>query len=175
VTGRLTIGLDPGLRVAGIAAVDDAGQLVAAGLLKTTGRGRGAEVWASAAAPLRSFLEMLPDADALVFVHEHMQVYQGGQSRADPADLLELTGVAGVAVGVVAELCDGVLPVRFVSVTPRNWKGQVPKHIHHKRLERALDPRGHEVLMDSLRGHASNQWHNAWDAVGIALWGHKNI
>jgi hypothetical protein len=45
---------------------------------------------------------------------------------------------------------------------PGEWKGNVPKPAHHRRIERALKP--HELeLMPSKTDH------DAWDAAGIGL------
>ena len=49
-----------------------------------------------------------------------------------------------------------------IRLKPHEWKGNVPKHIHHRRIERALEPEEQE------------EWrsldHNAKDAVGIGLY-----
>jgi hypothetical protein len=45
---------------------------------------------------------------------------------------------------------------------PGEWKGNAPKHAHHKRLRRALKP-------DELETAPPDHEHDAWDAIGIGL------
>jgi hypothetical protein len=51
---------------------------------------------------------------------------------------------------------------------PMEWKGNVPKHIHHGRLLRALG-RGEASMLDGKPGAAMNYDHDVYDAVGIGL------
>lgn len=50
---------------------------------------------------------------------------------------------------------------RFILVTPREWKGQLPKSVTIHRVKKALGPRACRELR--IQTHA-------WDAVGIGLW-----
>lgn len=45
--------------------------------------------------------------------------------------------------------------------TPGQWKGNVPKPAHHRRLSQILTDTEHKAMRDT--------GHDAWDAVGIGL------
>lgn len=50
-------------------------------------------------------------------------------------------------------------------VRPSQWKGQLPKHIHHDRINQAITKK--EV--NRIDWPAPHLVHNVWDAVGIGL------
>jgi hypothetical protein len=80
--------------------------------------------------------------------------YFGGQSVRGWAtgDLQKLTFLVGVLCGHFAES-------EFTEVTPGNWKGQLPKSVVIRRLQKRFGP------------GATQEWEkDAWDAVGIGLW-----
>ena len=72
----------------------------------------------------------------------------------------DIDGLRGVVAGF--EVAARWQSTRRVS--PRAWKGQVPKHIHHHRIAEALTA-SERALLDWL-----NLTPDARDAVGIALW-----
>jgi hypothetical protein len=98
-------------------------------------------------------------------VLERPQIYRAGKSKGDPNDLITLAIQLGRYVdrleraGVVCRL-----------VTPTSWKGQVPKDIHHKRIEGSLSPRDARAVLDGLDGIPSGKQHNVLDAIGLARW-----
>lgn len=55
-----------------------------------------------------------------------------------------------------------------VLVTPRTWKGTVPKEIHNRRVLRQLTEQERSIL--PKRPRAKNYDHNMIDAVGLGLW-----
>lgn len=77
-------------------------------------------------------------------------------SRKDPNDLINVAMAAGVAHLLAREV---------QIVYPAEWKGQVPKKIHNKRVIEALHPDEKKILTDS--GYARN--HNVIDAIGILM------
>lgn len=56
------------------------------------------------------------------------------------------------------------------TVKPSAWKGQVPKTIHHKRMEAVLTPEEQIVLQNCLHRVAESVQHNLKDAVALGLW-----
>jgi hypothetical protein len=56
------------------------------------------------------------------------------------------------------------------TVKPSAWKGQVPKAIHHKRMEAALTPEERIVLRNCLLKVPGPVQHNLKDAVALGLW-----
>jgi hypothetical protein len=97
-----------------------------------------------------------------LLVVERAEIYPHGEAR--PNDLSQLLIVAGTVAGYVAHrrLC---LPY------PKEWKKQVPKEIHHRRLLEGLTQEEHAVLDAALRGVPMSLRHNVLDAVGLAKWG----
>jgi hypothetical protein len=90
---------------------------------------------------------------------EQPQIYQGHKNTkdADPNDLLRLSILVGALAMWVSTCCGNVK-----LIGPYEWKKQVPKDIHHKRI-RATSP-----LLANWRPSK-----DAVDAAGIALWAAK--
>lgn len=97
---------------------------------------------------------------------EYQVIYP--RSKARPADILKLTLEAGRWVGVYSTL--GVEPHL---VKPAEWKGQVPKDIHHARVWAELSEDSRLIVDHAVRGVAASKRHNVLDAVGLALWASK--
>ena len=90
-------------------------------------------------------------------VVELPQVYS--QGKGDPNDLIQVAFAAGRCVG------KGKF---FETVLPGQWKGQVPKKIHNRRVLAKLTPEEH-VVLDAAEVRPSLR-HNIIDAIGIGLW-----
>lgn len=82
-----------------------------------------------------------------------------------PNDLIKLALTAG---GYKLELERH--GVRVETVKPREWKGQVPKAIHHKRIAAALRTDETMVVQHKLSCIAKSYQHNVWDAIGLGMW-----
>jgi len=83
--------------------------------------------------------------------------------RSNPTDIITLAITAGELASPWRRAgCD----VEFV--TPRRWKGSVPKHITNRRTLDALSAEERAVL--PKRPRAKDYDHNMLDGVGIALW-----
>ena len=139
------LSIDPGLRKCGCALWSPDGTLRRAWTAKVKGKGRGPAAWSK----MVGAIYLSPDISVLVC--EQMQVYREQRTNAD--DLLELTGVLGA------------LSWRFRSsemygFKPGEWKGQVPKHVMQKRLEK----RQTKEELDQVEKGCT---HDAWDAIGI--------
>ncbi len=145
------IGIDPGKR-SGWALFDRGNALVAAGTM-----------------PEREILDSPPGAERYdvpfgLVVIELPVIYP--TRKTPPADLIDLAVLVGDLRGFYYRA--GV-EVRLV--TPRNWKGTVPKPIHNKRTLAALTPEERALL--PKRPRARDYDHNMLDAVGLGLWGTK--
>lgn len=118
-------GIDPGLK--GHAVVVGDGVRLTRVLFVPGKGGRGGSVWADLA---RTVVQTIPEVTSVVI--ERPKVYRGG--RADPDDILELAGCVGA-------LCGALPPnVRILTPKPSEWKGQIPKEVHHRNLRETLRP-----------------------------------
>lgn len=98
-----------------------------------------------------------PEFDVGVF--EVPQVYRLSRQKGDPNDLISLAGVVG---SVSASMpC-----FKRIGVHPAQWKGQVPKAIHHKRIVSSLSANEKK----SIQLPSKSLQHNVWDAIGLAQW-----
>ena len=153
------VSLDPGLRGCGVAWWNVYGELRHVAYIRNPEKtGDGPRAWTGYERVC------LWDKRTDYFISEVPQVYRAGASKGDPDDLLQLAGVVGVFSALMSA------DVR-IGVKPREWKGQVPKDVHHKRLLKELNyletTMIEEAAPPSLR-------HNVLDAVGIGLWWLKN-
>lgn len=95
-----------------------------------------------------------------LLICEIPMVYPRGSGKGeDPNDLIQVALSAGAVLGAA---------VLGITVYPAEWKGQLPKDIHHKRV------RAH-VSFSSLAEYdvervAPNLQHNVLDAIGIGIW-----
>jgi hypothetical protein len=150
----LMMSVDPGLRAAGYAVFQD-GTLLEVGLLRGLKTGRGPQAWRAVA---QAGLGWLSKIDELVM--EFPKVYPGTRAKGDPADLLELAGVAGTLAGMVEST------TRTTIYLPREWKGTSPKEKHQAHHYKLLSP--HEKqLVDAVK--PKSLAHNALDAVLLGL------
>lgn len=157
-----TLAVDPGLRVCGLALFEQ-DTLYRAWLSRNPLRTeRGPEAWeAMARAALNDFISHTPRRGRVPkrLVVEVPQVYWRAGQGGRAADLIELAGV----VGAVA----ATLPVMTrVHYLPRQWKGQVPKNVHNKRIMKRLRDGEPERI---LRPSAASLMHNVVDSIGLGL------
>lgn len=90
-------------------------------------------------------------------------IYPLGLGKGDPNDLIGLAVFVGDLRGFYRRRgFDTTL------VTPRTWKGTVPKNIHNERVLAALTPTERARL--PRRPRARDFDHNMLDAVGLGLW-----
>ena len=157
------VALDPGLRAPGIAVFDGAGQLRWATCLDIGGKIRGAAQWSKMYEALRH----LPWRVAVNYTMlvEKPQIYEGAPVNTD--DLIELSAALGASV---AGLYSRLPITKYVTYLPRQWKGQVPKPIHHARIEKRLTTKEYAAMLESTAGVPENLLHNALDAVGLGMY-----
>ena len=154
VSGTL-LSVDPGLRASGVALWYD-GVLVRAGAVCGPDAGRGPAVWSALARGVEEWLGVAPPGALVV---ETMKVYLAG--KGDPADLLELAGVAGSVVGrLSAWSAEGVRAA--------DWNGQVPAHIRRTRTREWVEAQGWLDRVDLATTARFQQ--DVWSAVGIGRW-----
>lgn len=107
-------------------------------------------------------------AHLLGAVIEKPQVYRAAKSKGDPNDLITLA----IRVGRYVEK----LAMRGIAcnlVTPVEWKGQVPKEIHHRRVLGVLSLNETEIVQSAYKGMPVSIRHNMLDAIGLGQWAHK--
>lgn len=104
----------------------------------------------------QALVDAIPALPVLVpvfWVVEWPQKYEHLRARHENLEELHAVGYAlKRRVPVVAEY------------RPAEWKGNVPKAAHHKRLQRELAP------MDATLPPPGDDTHDMWDAVGIGLY-----
>lgn len=95
-----------------------------------------------------------------------MQHFAPGQ-KARPQDIARLTLISGAALGAI-------LADRYLAPLPVQWKGSVPKKIHHARIARHLgwELRDGVPADPAVRALCEREtdWKHALDAIGLALW-----
>jgi len=151
------ISVDPGKQGCGVACwMGESlvhGQFVAVGESDLDAPAR----WHRLAEVCLSVTEQVPDT-AIV---ELMRVYVGG--RADPADLLDLQGVAASILTLAASR--GATPV---GVLASAWKRQVPREVMGARVKAELTRRGwaDRLIVPRRATHQNDVLH----AIGLGLY-----
>ena len=151
----MLLSVDPGLRDIAIARFDNKTLAQTYYVSNPEKKARGPKAWL---ALLSAVIKEIPKPSLdLTIVFETMDVYATGKARS--SDLLELVGVEGVFFGFYA-------PLGCYHYLPKEWKGQVPKPIHNKRVEKTLNPKERTKIL----GLPASTRHNVIDAVGIGLY-----
>lgn len=156
------ISFDPGLREAGLAVFTN-GLLTSAFLVRNPNtKDRGGKAWLEMGGTVDIIATMaFPTGRVPLFVSEIPQVYREGKSaNVSPDDLTNLTGVVGCVIGFLD-------PSEVKTYVPAEWKGQVPKDIHNRRIKASLSLDEVRVL-DAVKCPAS-LLHNVIDAIGVGL------
>ncbi len=95
----------------------------------------------------------------------------GSNRQVDPNDLLSLQAKLFQVVGVYRAYWHLMgFTLKIKRVYPREWKGQVPKGIHHERELAKLSPDEWETLKGCLEKVPKGQRHDVKDAVCLGLW-----
>jgi hypothetical protein len=158
----LILAVDPGLRGSGVALFDETTKaLLRADYVKGSLKGERAEAWGAMRDAVWTWAE--PWRVDLRLVIEFPQVRQRGSQRAskrgtDPNDLIQLAAVVGAIVSMRS--LKGIV-VRL----PEEWKGQVPKEVHHQRAMGRLSV----AELTRLPKQAKSIFHNTMDAVALGL------
>jgi hypothetical protein len=151
----LLLSVDPGLRGCGCALWAGA-RLTRAGYVTSGSKDKRSSAWLAMSHAVRDWVGgTWPDALAV----ELPQVYRESLLKGDPNDLVDLACV----VGGLCEIFSGAKQRVYL---PKEWKGHVPKEIHHARAKKRLDAAELAgVELPSQKGLA----HNVWDGVALGL------
>lgn len=139
---KLYLGVDPDLRLLNMAVLHD--KTVEAVFLRHNHTGKGETAVAAAAVGVAGvlddfirFITSRPDLQTsevvLVVESQNMEHARHAREKAhrkvNYQDILTLGQIAGIWMGAFSEIA-----YRIVLVQAIQWKGQVPKHIHHQRI-----------------------------------------
>lgn len=102
----------------------------------------------------------------LIVVVEKPQVYPGGRTQR-PNDLIDVAIGAGIGVG---HFLNATADVAVEQITPRTWKGTVPKEVMERRILSRLTDSENDVILQYSATLPKSKRHNVVDAVGIGLW-----
>lgn len=172
------IGIDPDLHTTAFAQVGLDKSILGVGVAKVPAKFKGTE------AVLRMIAEMQRFACNHVWVTSTRLVCVEGQElyvgkTKNPKDILALGQVAGGCVAAFAGL--SIIPDLAMPL-PKEWKGGVPKRIHHARIYGSLGiaykacgtkENGYAVPLDPVRTIGKvlkSDWKHIGDAIGLALW-----
>lgn len=174
-----SLGIDPDLHSTGIALVENGKTVLAVRCPLVSSNFRKEAAVVQMAGAMEIILAELfseygkPDVCAV----ESQKVYL--KSRVRPQDLIDLSKVAGVAIGLVRAYYSAV---RIECIGSKTWKGDVPKPISQKRILRSVGipfepgtvptkilrlPEG--IGFEKLTTKA--QMIDVIDAIGLAVWG----
>jgi len=166
------IGIDPGVRMCGVAidfndcppAHPDIPKLRA---FTVTGNGNGTmqaedTLQARAVGMVYDIKSHIPRRYDVALCVEGQKIYPKEKSKGDPNDMVKVAIVAGAMLGVA----DSLYMLHAYLPTPREWKGALPKSIHHERLRAKYREWVEPVERETAKTHQNH----VWDAVGLLEW-----
>lgn len=168
----MILAIDPDTTTTGWTALDHDG-LLAVGMVRAGGFESMVRNGATA------FQHVVRRWRPTLIVVEGQQIYSG--SKAQHASIMTLCSTAGAIYGQLAMM---VPHARLEMPLPATWKGQTPKTINQARSFEALGipyQRGKSYCWPTLcnveGASALRQadWEHVGDAIGLALWGRKQI
>lgn len=151
------VAVDPGLRGVGLAVFDtQTKQLVRACYAKGAASGNGPKAWEAVVLAVSAELKGVSIGDLIM---EFPQCYPRASSKVNN-DLAQLAAI------------DGALGEAFTGANPRvvfpaEWKGSLPKEVHHERILRTLS--AEEQARICWPSAKKTLGHNVLDAVGLGL------
>lgn len=156
------LSLDPGIRGCGVAIFSDGLLSQAAYVCNPCLEGSGAAEAASMASWVQGFFSNWKvDEIAVEWPRIYASRIREGSSKADPNDLLALTGVGAALVALLA-------PARATSYVPSDWKGQLTKEATEARIRSRFHQYELEIAVRGAEA-ARSKAHNMFDAIGIGL------
>jgi hypothetical protein len=179
----LVLGIDPDLHTTGWAAYDsNLRKVIAVGCLKVPRKLTGFDAIEATMVKCRSECW---GGIVNVLVVEGQELYLGNTKNT--RSILDLALCAGALMGTTYTGSGDILCPK-----PAEWKGQVPKYIHHKRILDGLGVASYRVGVtkstfailpekDSLHllpdgdRLKNGDWKHVTDAIGLAIWGAEKI
>jgi hypothetical protein len=150
---EIIMGIDPGINATGVAWCHVLDGHIEAFTLRTKERGVLRKVDHIVERITNSAVPLWAVSDLII---ELPQVYQRHKQKGDPNDLINLTVLVGAICNEMRNTENKTL------VLPHEWKKQVSKTTHHKRIRKQIP-------------YLGRQSKDALDAVGILLWGLERI
>ena len=150
------LAVDPGKHALGWSAWSG-GDLVACGLARAEGRDLGALAAA--------LVEQVPCGADVAVVERMVHGYTSMAAIKDKVakDLLDLQAIGGYVAGA-----SGARKVVWASA--HEWKGETPKTVTAKRVDKALRPEELATMRAALKTIPKALRHNLVDGVAIGLW-----
>jgi hypothetical protein len=160
----LLVAIDPGIRGCGVAVFEGYFLTEAAYVKSPVLEGNDAAAAVSMASWVVGSLGLLSRHITELAV-EWPRIYasriRAGLTKEDPNDLLALTAVDTALAALLS-------PVKTVSISPSEWKGQMKKEPCQARIVSRLSPR-ELVVAEAAAAAAKSKAHNLFDAIGIGL------
>ena len=153
------LAVDPGSHICGYALFVE-GDLVSFDFVKGTFKDVTKDAQYMANSILFHTISALEHRRLHKLVIEYPVIYPG-RSAAPPNDIVQLAYAAGIFAGILPSVS-----TELVLPTPKQWKGNLPKSVHHKRIMLRLDPK----LQAAIRGSAKSNIEHAIDAIGLGQW-----
>jgi hypothetical protein len=158
------LSLDPGLTGTGWAFWRTPERPCAVGVFKAGGKAEWyirAQILADQIEALCFSHEKLGEWTSIVAEFTEYHVAATSNMGWRTGDLQRLTFLCGVFAGRVH-------PRKFLPVTTSGWKGQLPKDVAAKRVEKIIGQKVcHRLGLPEIKRRSDT---HAWDAVGIGLW-----
>lgn len=176
----LFLGIDPDLHHTGIALLDEFGRVLGVECVVLGPKHTGEEAVVLMSRAIGAVIGMIndykPGVNNVIVEGQTISFRQ----TADPDSIIKLAHVTGACVGAANELLECAVRIP----KPREWKGQVPKQVHHQRI---LDRLGwkYELHGSPKNGYAAptdppvgrklkaTHWKHVVDAIGLGQWGIK--
>ena len=170
------LGIDPDLHHTGIAVCDAQGTVMGVECCMIPGKLKGEDaVIAMTRAISGSIANMVDCLEAEAFESVAVEGQHISFRTPNPTDILHLAHITGAAIGVVNEM----IAARLYIPAPKDWKGQVPKIVHQRKL---LEELGwpHQSYGDQKSGYTiptnppvgkmlkQTHWKHVVDAIGLA-------
>lgn len=158
---KIILSIDPGKTKVAYARWDrETGQLLSAGLVirKTQVAEERVDQWRQMAKTFWVCIDPLGKLNFYDLVVEIPQVYTGPQDE-DRNDLVDLAGVVGaISAHTLIESVEW-------SPLPRDWKGQIPKEVTQKRVNKRLSDAEKGLVKWPIKSLA----HNVYDALHLGI------
>jgi hypothetical protein len=160
----MLLSIDPGLTGTGWAYWLH-GELKEVGVLKAGGK---RDWWLRAADLAEQITELCEEREvganrSVSVIAEFTEYHAAATSNMGwrTGDLQRLTFLCGIIAGAI-------LPRSYTPITTSGWKGQLPKDVAAKRVEKIVGARRCRHLgLPEIKRRSDT---HAWDAVGIGLW-----